>query len=206
MSTYLIATYPENMPVELYAVDGGEMELLDDIVSRASYATIHKVHASSICALVPELRGATRRPAQDWVWCEQIARLSNGVLSDFDSTDFARLAAHELLHRPMIVDVVRSERAMHNPLSVIAAPSWVVDPEDGSAMRYGYLHAIPGMITISDRDVDNGHAADVAAAKLGAAGMTHENLTRAVSLIARLSPIGESIARRLGVETDPSVI
>lgn len=206
MSTYLIATHPENMPVELRAIDGAEMEALDDIIGRAAYATIHKVHASSIRTLVPELRGATRRPAQDWLWCEQVARLSNGILSDFDSVDFARLAAQELLHRPMIADVVRSERAIHNPLSVIAAPSWVIDPEDGSAMRYSYLHVVPGMITISDRDVDNGHAADVAAAKLGAAGMTREHLTCAASLIARLSPIGEPIARRLGVEIDHAVI
>lgn len=208
MKTYLLTTYTPELPPDLSIIKNHTIENIADMMSRAPVATIVEAKPETAIYMRRELRGVSENPVEDWMWCEQIGELSE--IYALDETDyhhkFAEAAARELVYRPLIGDVVRDAHMMHDPIRTIITPSWTIDPENGSAMRHTYLHVHPGVITISDPQIGDEHSAQVAAERIRHAGMTGVNLVRAVSKIARLSPMGEPLARILGVTIDPCIV
>lgn len=208
MAYYWIITYTNDLPPDLSFADGDDIDGLDAYMGKASCATIARIDAKGATVLRPELRALTTRPVDDWMWCEQLASISGHwakYIGD-EGRDAIKTMANDLMHRPMIASAVRSVALEHDPLRVIRMESWTLDPEDGSAMRHGHLHTYPGLITIVDPRTGDEHSAQAAAERIRHAGMTGVNLVRAVSKIAQLSPMGEPLARILGVTIDPYVV
>lgn len=208
MAYYWIITYTNDLPPDLSFADGDDIDGLDAYMGKASCATIARIDAKGATVLRPELRALTTRPVDDWMWCEQLASISGHwakYIGD-EGRDAVKTMANDLMHRPMIASAVRSVALEHDPLRVIRMESWTLDPEDGSAMRHGRLHTYPGLITIVDPRTGDEHSAQAAAERIRHAGMTGVNLVRAVSKIAQLSPMGEPLARILGVTIDPYVV
>lgn len=208
MAYYWIITYTDDLPPDLSFADGNDIDGLDAYMDKASCATIARIDAKGARVLRPELRGLTVLPVDDWMWCEQIASVSTtwSQYIDDDGRAAIKAMAHDLMHRPMITSAVRSVSLDHDPLRVIGMESWTIDPEDGSAMRHGHLHTYPGLITVVDPRTGDEHSAQAAAERIRHAGMTGVNLVRAVSKIAQLSPMGEPLARILGVTIDPYAV
>ena len=208
MAYYWIIAYTNDLPPDLSFADGNDIDGLNNYMGKATCATIAKIDAKGALVLSTDLRGLTTRPVDDWMWCEQLASVSTTwaeYIGD-DGREAVKTMAHDLMHRPIIASAVRSVALEHDPLRVIRMESWTLDPEDGSAMRHGHLHTYPGLITIVDPRTGDEHSAQAAAERIRHAGMTGVNLVRAVSKIAQLSPMGEPLARILGVTIDPYVV
>jgi hypothetical protein len=208
MAYYWIITCTNDLPPDLSFADGDDIDGLDAYMGKASCATIARIDAKGAAAMRPELRALTTRPVDDWMWCEQLASIA-GYWAKYigdEGRDAIKTMANDLMHRPMIASAVRSVALEHDPLRVIRMESWTLDPEDGSAMRHGHLHTYPGLITIVDPRTGDERSAQAAAERIRHAGMTGVNLARAVSKIAQLSPMGEPLARILGVTIDPYVV
>lgn len=208
MAYFWIITYTNDLPPDLSFADGDDTDGLDNYMDKATCATVARIDAKGAMVLRPELCALTTRPVDDWMWCEQLASISTTwtkYIGD-DGREAVKTMAHDLMHRPMIASAVRSVSLEHDPLRVIRMESWTIDPEDGSAMRHSHLHTYPGLITIVDPRTGDEHSAQAAAERIRHAGMTGVNLVRAVSKIAQLSPMGEPLARILGVTIDPYVV
>lgn len=208
MAFYWTITYTGDLPPDLSFADGDDIDGLDAYMGKAMCMTVARIDAKGAQVLRPELRALTACPVDDWMWCEQIASISTTWIEYIgdDGREAVKTMAHDLMHRPMIASAVRSVSLEHDPLRVIRMESWTIDPEDGSAMRHGHLHTRPGLITIVDPRTGDEHSAQAAAERIRHAGMSGVNLVRAVSKIAQLSPLGEPLARILGVTIDPYVV
>lgn len=208
MAYYWIITYTNDLPPDLSFVDGDDIDGLNDYMGKAACATVAKISAKGAVAMRPELRGLTMNHVDDWMWCEQLKSIATTwaeYVGD-DGRESVRVMAHDLMHRPMIASAVRSVSLEHDPLRVICMPSWCINPETGSAMTFDHLHPVAGGIVIVDPRTGDERSAQAAAERIRHAGMSGVNLVRAVSKIAQLSPIGEPLARILGVTIDPYVV
>ena len=76
-------------------------------------------------------------------------------------------------------------------------------PPNLSIIKTDSIESITDMM---DPHVGDEHSAQAAAERIRHAGMTGVSLVRAVSKIAQLSPMGEPLARILGVTIDPYVV
>ena len=208
MAYYWTITYTKDLPLDLSFADGDDIDGLNDYMGNATCATIAKIDVKGALAMRPDLRGLTMCPVDDWMWCEQLASISGSwsrYIGD-EGREAIKTMAHDLMHRPMIASAVRSVSLEHDPLRVIRMESWTIDPDDGSAMRHNHLHTYPGLITIVDPRTGDERHAQIAAERIRHTGMAGVNLVRAVSKIAQLSPMGEPLARILGVTIDPYVV
>lgn len=208
MAYYWIITYADNLPPDLSFGDGDDIDGLDAYMGKAICATVARIDAKGAMALRPELRGLTACSVDDWMWCEQITSVSTTwaeYIGD-EGREAVKTMAHDLMHRPMIASAVRSVSLEHDPLRVICMSSWCINPETGSAMTFDHLHPVAGGIVIVDPRTGDERHAQIAAERIRHAGMTGVNLVRAVSKIAQLSPMGEPLARILGVTIDPYVV
>ncbi len=208
MAYYWIITYTNNLPPDLSFADGDDIDGLDSYMDKASCATIARIDAKGAMAMRPELRALTTQPVDDWMWCEQLASVAGRWAKHIgdEGRDAIKAMAHNLMHRPMIASAVRSAALEHDPLRVICMSSWCINPETGAAMTFDHLHPAAGGIVIVDPRTGDEHSAQAAAERIRHAGMTGVNLVRAVSKIAQLSPMGEPLARILGVTIDPCVV
>lgn len=208
MAFYWTITYTGDLPPDLSFADGDDIDGLDAYMGKAMCMTVARIDAKGAQVLRPELRALTACPVDDWMWCEQLASVSTTwaeYIGD-DGREAVKTMAHDLMHRPMIASAVRSVSLEHDPLRVICMSSWCINPETGSAMTFGHLHPVAGGIVIVDPRTGDEHSAQAAAERIRHAGMTGVNLVRAVSKIAQLSPLGEPLARILGVTIDPCVV
>lgn len=208
MAYYWIITYTDDLPPDLSFGDGDDIDGLDAYMGKASCATIAKINTKGAAAMRPDLRGLTMRPVDDWMWCKQLASIS-GSWSKYvgdEGREAIKTMAHDLMHRPMIASAVRSMSLEHDPLRVICMNSWCINPETGSAVLFGHLHPVAGGVVIVDPNTGDERSAQIAAERIRHAGMTGVNLVRAVSKIAQLSPMGEPLARILGVTIDHYVV
>lgn len=208
MAYYWIITYTNDLPPDLSFADGDDIDGLNDYMGKATCATVANINAKGAMAMRPELRGLTMNPVDDWMWCEQLKSIATTwaeYVGD-DGRESVNAMAHDLMHRPMIASAVRSAALEHDPLRVICMSSWCINPETGSAMTFDHLHPVAGGIVIVDPRTGDEHSAQAAAERIRHADMTGVNLVRAVSKIAQLSPIGEPLARILGVTIDPYVV
>lgn len=208
MAYYWIITHTNGLPPDLSFADGDDIDSLDDYMGNASHAVIARIDAKGAAAMRPELRGMTVRHVDDWMWCKQLASIAGHWAKHIgdEGRDAIKTMANDLMHRPMVASAVRSVALEHDPLRVICMSSWCINPETGSAMTFGHLHSVAGGIVIVDPRTGDEHSAQAAAERIRHAGMTGVNLVRAVSKIAQLSPMGEPLARILGVTIDPYVV
>lgn len=208
MAYYWIISYTNDLPPDLSFADGDDIDGLNAYMGNATCATIARIDAKGAAAMRPDLRALTTRPVDDWMWCEQLVSVSTTwaeYIGD-DGREAVKTMAHDLMHRPMIASAVRSVSLEHDPLRVICMSSWCINPETGSAMTFDHLHPVAGGVVIVDPRTGDEHSAQAAAERIRHAGMTGVNLVRAVSKIAQLSPMGEPLARILGVTIDPCVV
>lgn len=208
MAFYWTITYTGDLPPDLSFADGDDIDGLDAYMGKAMYMTVARIDAKGAQVLRPELRALTACPVDDWMWCEQLKSIATTwaeYVGD-EGRDSIKTMAHDLMHRPMIASAVRSVSLEHDPLRVICMSSWCINPETGAAMTFDHLHPVAGGIVIVDPRTGDEHSAQVAAERIRNAGMTGVNLVRAVSKIAQLSPLGEPLARILGVTIDPYVV
>lgn len=208
MAYYWIITYTDGLPPDLSFADGDDIDGLDSYMGNATCATVAGIDTKGAMALRPDLRGLTMRHVDDWMWCEQLASISTTWAEYIgnDGLEAAKAMAHDLMHRPMIASAVRSVSLEHDPLRVIRTCSLRIDPETGAATMFAHLHPTPGHIVIVDPRTGDERHTQIAAERIRHAGMTGVNLVRAVSKIAQLSPMGEPLARILGVTIDPCVV
>lgn len=208
MAYYWIITYTNDLPPDLSFADGDDIDGLSDYMGNATCATVTKIDAKGAAAMRPDLRALTTQPVDDWMWCKQLKSIATTwaeYVGD-EGRDSIKTMAHDLMHRPMIASAVRSVSLEHDPLRVICMPSWYINPETGAAMTFDHLRPVAGGIVIVDPRTGDEHSAQAAAERIRHAGMTDVNLVRAVSKIAQLSPMGEPLARILGVTIDPYVV
>jgi len=208
MAFYWTITYTDDLPPALSFADGNDIDRLDAYMGKATCATIARIDAKGARVLRPELHGLTALSVDDWMWCEQLASVSTTwaeYIGD-DGREAIKTIAHDLMRRPMIASAVRSVSLEHDPLRVICMSSWCINPETGSAMTFDHLHPVAGGIVIVDPRTGDEHSAQAAAERIRRASVTGVNLVRAVSKIAQLSPMGEPLARILGVTIDPYVV
>lgn len=208
MAYYWIITYTNDLPPDLSFADGDDIDGLDAYMDKATCATITRIDANGGAVMRPELRGLTTRPVDDWMWCEQLKSIATtwAEYIDDDGRAAIKIMAQDLMHRPMIASAVRSMSLDHDPLRVICMDSWCINPETGSAATFDHLHPVAGGIVIVDPRTGDERSTQIAAERIRHAGMTGVNLVRAVSKIAQLSPMGEPLARILGVTIDPYVV
>lgn len=208
MAYYWIITYTNDLPPDLSFADGKDIDSLDTYMGNATCAIIARIDANGAAAMRPYLRALASRPVDDWMWCEQLASASTTwaeYVGD-EGCDAIKAMAHDLMYRPMIASAVQSMELEHDPLRAICMSSWCINPETGAAMTFDHLHPVAGGVVIVDPRTGDEHSAQVAAKRIRHAGMTGINLVRAVSKIAQLSPMGEPLARILGVTIDPYVV